>query len=133
MSISSILRIAETVGINDQKFVGQTISRNQRISTSEILSVQPFMFDIKPMNYLLYSQNRSLLSTLRTNDRLLEQYLNFGSTDWVNYIAYQGNMTAIQVAACQIQTSSAIKLLFLALCHLYRQAHILLKLAISYK
>jgi hypothetical protein len=113
MSISSILRISEAVGINDQKFVGQTISRNQRISTSEILSVQPFMFDMKPMNYLLYSENRSLLSILRTNDRLTEQYLNFGSTGWVNYIEYQGDMTPIQVGACQIETASANKTLVL--------------------
>lgn len=113
MSISSILRISESVGINDQKFVGQTISRNQRISTSEILSVQPFSFDMKPMNYLLYSQNRTLLSELRTADRVTEQYINFGSTGWVNYIEYQGDMTEIQVAACQIETSSANKTIVL--------------------
>lgn len=113
MSISSILRISESVGINDQKFVGQTISRNQRISTSEILSVQPFSFDMKPMNYLLYSQNRTLLSELRTADRVTEQYINFGSTGWVNYIEYQGDMTALQINACEIQTSSANKTIVL--------------------
>jgi hypothetical protein len=113
MSISSILRISESVGINDQKFAGQTISRNQRISTSEILSVQPFSFDMKPMNYLLYSQNRSLLSELRTADRITEQYINFGSTGWVNYIAYQGDMTALQIGACQIEASSANKTIVL--------------------
>lgn len=113
MSISSILRVSEAVGINDQKFVGQTISRNQRISTSEILSVQPFSFDMRPMNFLLYSQNRTLLSELRTADRVTEQYINFGSTGWVNYIEYQGDMTALQVGACQITTASANKTIVL--------------------
>lgn len=113
MSISSILRISESIGINDQKFVGQTISRNQRISTSEILSVQPFSFDMRPMNYLLYSQNRSLLSSLRTADRVTEQYINFASTGWLNYIKYQGSMTSVQISACQIQTSSANKTIVL--------------------
>ena len=113
MSISSILRISENVGINDQKFVGQVISRNQRITTSEILSVQPFSFDMKPMNYLLYSENRTLLSELRVADRVTEQYLNFGSTGWTNYIEYQGDMTAVQIAACTIETASANQILVL--------------------
>jgi len=112
-TLNQILAIAESVGINDQKFVGQVISRNQRISTSEIVSVQPFQFDIKPMNYLLYSQNRALLSALRVADREYEQYLNFGSTGWVNYIAYQGDMTSGQIAACQVETSSANKIIVL--------------------
>lgn len=106
MSLTTILSISESVGINDQRFVGQVVSRNQRISTSEILTVVPFQFDMKPMNYLLYSQNRSLLNSLRIPDKSLTQYLNFGSTGWVNYIAYQGQMTSGQIATCQWQTSS---------------------------
>lgn len=112
-TLNQVLAISESVGINDHRFIGQTISRNQRIATSEILSVQPFMFDMKPMNYLLYSQNRSLLSTLRSADRQFEQYLNFGSTGWWNYIAYQGDMSSAQISACQYQTSSANKTIVL--------------------
>jgi len=109
MSLQTILSVAESVGINDHKFAGQMLSRNQRISTSEILTVQPFQFGIKPMNYLLYSQNRAVLSALRTADRITEQYLNFGSTGWLNYIAYRGDMTSGQAAATQIQVASALK------------------------
>ena len=112
-TLNTILSIAESVNINDHRFVGQMISRNQRISTSEILTVQPFQFEMKPMNYLLYSKNRSLLSTLRAADKEYEQYLNFGTTGWLNYIAYQGDMTSIQISACQYQTSSANKTIVL--------------------
>jgi hypothetical protein len=113
MPLNTILSVAESVGINDQKFVGQMVSRNQRISTSEILTVQPFGFELKPMNYLLYSQNRTLLSELRVADKSAEQYLNFGSTGWLNYIKYQGDMTSTQIGACLWQTSSAGKTLVL--------------------
>lgn len=109
MSLQSILAIAESVSINDHKFAGQMLSRNMLISTSEILTVQPFMFTIKPMNYLQYSTNRDVLSDLRVADRITEQYLNFGSTGWLNYIKYQGDMSGVQAAACQVQTSSALK------------------------
>lgn len=113
MSLTNILSICESVGINDHRFVGQVVSRNQRISTSEVLTVVPFGFEMKPMNFLRYSQNRSLLNSLRIPDKALEQYLNFGVTGWVNYIAYQGDMTGGEIDACEWQTSSANKNLVL--------------------
>lgn len=113
MSLNQILAISETVGINDHRFVGQMLSRNQRISTSEVITVVPFSFDMKPMNYLLYSQNRALLNSLRIPDMALQQYLNFGTTGWSNYIAYQGDMTQGEIVGCQWQTSSANKNLVL--------------------
>lgn len=113
MSLNQILAITESVGINDQRFVGQVLSRNQRISTSEILTVVPFQFTLSPMKYLYYSQNRNLLANLRYFDKALTQYLNFGVTGWMNYIAYQGNMNTGSIAACQWQTSSANKNLVL--------------------
>jgi hypothetical protein len=113
MALTDILAISESVGINDQRFVGQVVSRNQRISTSEIITVVPFAFEMKPMNYLLYSQNRALLNSLRVPDKAIAQYLNFGSTGWVNYIAYQGNMTSGQISTCAWQTASANKNLVL--------------------
>lgn len=113
MSLNTILRISESVGINDQRFVGQVISRNQRISTSEILTVVPFSFDMKPMNYLLYSQNRTLLAELRYADKATEQYLNFGTTGWVNYIKYQGELNNSEISGCAWQAASANKTLVL--------------------
>ena len=105
MSLNQILTISESVGINDHRFIGTMISRNQRISTSEIMTVVPFSFDMKPMNYLLYSKNRALLNSLRIPDMALEQYLNFGTTGWANY---KGDMTSGQVATCQYQTSTTL-------------------------
>jgi hypothetical protein len=113
MSLQTILSISESVGINDHRFVGQTISRNQKITTSEILTVVPFAFELKPMNYLKYSQNRDVLNSLRIPDKALTQYLNFGSTGWIGYIQYQGDMTESQIEACEWQTSSANRTLVL--------------------
>lgn len=113
MSLQTILSIAETVAINDHKFAGQMLSRNMRISTSEILTVQPFQFTIKPNDYLLYSQNRAVLSALRVADRVAEQYLSYASTGWVNYIAYQGDMTSVQAAAVTVEAASSGKTIVL--------------------
>jgi hypothetical protein len=113
MSLNDILANSESVNINDHRFVGQMLSRNQRITTSEVLTVVPFEFSLKPMNYLLYSQNRALLNSLRIPDKALEQYLNFGTTGWANYITYQGDLSDVQIEATAWQTSSAAKNLVL--------------------
>jgi hypothetical protein len=113
MSLNQILIVSETVGIKDHRFIGQVISRNQKINTSEQLTVVPFEFKLKPMNYLLYSENRDLLATLRYYDRALTQYLNFGVTGWESYISYQGDMSAAQIENCEWQTSSANQTLVL--------------------
>lgn len=113
MSLQTILSICESVGINDQRFVGQTLSRNQKLVTSEILTVVPFQFELRPMNYLLYSQNRTTLNSLRIPDKSLTQYLNFGQTGWLNYVKYQGQMTPVQIGNCLWQVSSANKTLVL--------------------
>lgn len=113
MSISQILEISESVGINDQRFVGQTLSRNQKIFTSEIITVTPFIFTMQPMNYLLYSKNRGLLNSLRIPDKALEQYIQFRGTGWESYIEYQGDMTQLEIEATEWQTSSAAKTLVL--------------------
>jgi len=107
MSLNQILAISESVGINDQRFIGQVLSRNQRINVSEQLTVVPFAFTMKPMNYLRYSESRSLLSSLRVPDKYSEQFLNFGTTGWSNYIEYQGDMTSGQIDACAWQPASA--------------------------
>jgi hypothetical protein len=113
MSLNQILAVSESVGINDQRFVGQMLSRNQRITTSEIQTVVPFGFELKPMQYLLYTENRTLLNSLRIPDKALEQFLNFGFTGWKSYIQYQGDLTVSQIEACEWQTSSANKTLVL--------------------
>jgi hypothetical protein len=112
-AITEILAISESVGIKDHRFIGQVISRNQRINTSEQMSVVPFEFKMKPMNYLYYSQNRELLSSLRFYDRAIMQYLNFGETGWAGYIKYQGDMSEAEISACLWQPASANKLLVL--------------------
>jgi hypothetical protein len=68
---------------------------------------------MKPMNYLLYSQSRELLSVLRVADRQYEQYLNFTNIGWLNYVKYQGDMTSGQILACNWEDTSENKTLVL--------------------
>ena len=113
MSLNTILINSEWIGINDHRFIGQVVSRNQRISTAEVLTVVPFSFEMKPHDYLLYSKNRGLLNSLRIPDKSLEQYLNFGATGWLSYIQYQGDMSSGAIEVAEWKITSAAKVLVL--------------------
>ena len=113
MSLQTILSVATSLEVNDHRLVGQFVSRNQRISTSEVLTVVPFQFTIIPNNYLRYSQNRSVLANLRFADRAYEQYLNFATTGWVHYVSYRGDMTSTQIGTVLVQASSSGKTIVL--------------------
>ena len=113
MSLQTILSIATSLEVNDHRLVGQFISRNQRISTSEVLTVVPFAFTITPHNYLRYAVNRGVLANLRFADKAYEQYLNFASTGWTHFINYQGDMSSAQIAAVMAQVSSSSKTIVL--------------------
>jgi hypothetical protein len=43
-NLTTILAVSESIMINDHRFVGQILSRNERIVTSEVLTVVPFQF-----------------------------------------------------------------------------------------
>ena len=109
MSLQTIFSISTSLEVNDHRLVGQFVSRNQRISTSEVLTAVPFQFTIIPNNYLRYSQNRDVLSRLRFADRAYEQYLNFASTGWAHYVSYRGDMTPAQISSVLVQASSSGK------------------------
>jgi len=49
------------------------------------------------------------LSALRTADRITEQYINFGTTGWLNYIKYQGDMSSVQANATTIEVGTTGK------------------------
>ena len=97
MAITELVKQSETFSVNDQRLVGQSLSRNQRLFTSEIQTVVPFGFTFKPNSYQQYSLWRDILSDLRTRDRSMEDYLNMVNSGWVNIVLYRGDLNAGQI------------------------------------
>ena len=114
MAITELVAQAEMFSINDQKLVGQSLTRNQRIFTSEIQTVVPFGFVFKPNAYQQYSLWRDILADLRYRDRSQEDYLNMAQTGWVNTIAYRGSLSSDQIDALVATSASSGKNLVLS-------------------
>lgn len=92
MSLQTIIANSEYISINDHRLIGQTLSRNKKITTSEIVTAVPFEFTFKPNSYMSLVKNKTMLNNLRVADRNKEQTINLGNTGWKNITAYQGNI-----------------------------------------
>ena len=111
MSIQNIINKAQQIEIDRRKVVGQTISRSQRIKTSERASAQPWRFKVTPPPVLDWTSSRSFIEVIDFNDRSTEYTISLNSATGMQYItAYQGalNNTALGNLAVTGTTTSTL-------------------------
>lgn len=103
MSIQNIIDQAQQIEIDRKKFVGQTMSRSQRIKTSERSTAQPWRFKITPPGALKWADSRGFIEVIDTNDRINEYEISLNNNSAMNYItAYQGGLSTSQVNSLTI-------------------------------
>ena len=103
MSIQNIIDKAQSIEIDRKRVIGQTISRSQRIKTSERASAQPWKFKVTPPGMLSWSDSRGFIEVIDFNDRANEYTISLNNNSGMNYItSYQGGFTAAQLNSMTI-------------------------------
>jgi len=94
MSLQNIVDNATSISFNRGKLAAQTISRSGRVLTSEVVSSQPFQFDITMSPGLKFSTNRALIEEIDRLDIVETGTIDFGGTNTaLSYLtAYQGGV-----------------------------------------
>jgi hypothetical protein len=91
MSLQSIIDSAQSIEINRSKLVGQTISRSGRILTATRNWANPFRMVIVPKPIWRFSEARSIIEDLMTNDRNTSHSIQLGAVSGAAWtIGYQG-------------------------------------------
>jgi hypothetical protein len=94
MSIQNIIDKAQQIEIDRRRMVGQTISRSQRIKTSERSTAQPWKFKITPPGMLPWTASRGFIEVIDFNDRATEYEISLNNNPNMNYItSYMGAIT----------------------------------------
>jgi len=107
MSIQNIIDAAQQIEIDRRRVVAQTISRSQRIKTSERSSSQPWKFTVTPAGSMSWADSRGFMEVISLNDRVGEYSISLNNNSRMNYITeYQGNLNSTQLGAITIQTAS---------------------------
>ena len=111
MSIQSIINVCESLNINRRKVVGIQYTRNEIAKISSTPTRNPWKFTLNVTAGLEYTKVRSLLEQIDNLDRNTPETVSFSGVPGMNYIfAYQGAMTAPQIAAITVTSFSATSL-----------------------
>jgi len=94
MSMQQIFEISQSIGINDHRTVGQQVSRSGQMTIAQYLTAVPYVFTVKPHNFLYYPQARQILSNLQIVDRQQYDVVQFTSNNLKWYVAYQGQFVS---------------------------------------
>ncbi len=112
MSLQTIFDKAQMIEFDRRRIVSQTITRSQRIKTSERATAQPWRFIVTPPGALPWVQGRTIVETITTADRVTESEIKISNSQGLNWITdYQGELTTAQRANLMItatNTSSVI-------------------------
>jgi hypothetical protein len=107
MSIQNIIDKAQQIEIDRRRIVAQTISRSQRIKTSERSTAQPWRFKVTPPGALKYADSRGILEVIDLGDRVTEYEISLSNTTGMQYITeYRGSLTTGQRNSLTIDTVS---------------------------
>ncbi len=105
MTIQVIFNSAQSIEFDRRKIVGQTVSRSERIRTSERASANAFKFVVEPVPRFRYSLVRGVLESIMVNDRWAEQTVNIANTPGLWYLTqYLGDLTSGQLGTMTIST-----------------------------
>lgn len=107
MSLQNIIDTAESIEISRGRIIAQTISRSQRLKTSERSAAIPWMWRVTPAGHYYWSDNREVIETLDYNDRSVEYTVKLSNNSGMAYITqYRGALSTSQVNNLSISTST---------------------------
>ena len=106
MSIQTIIDKSQQIEMDRRRMVGQSVSRSQRIKTSERSTAQPWKFKVTPPGSLPWTSSRGILEVIDLNDRVTEYQITLSNSAGMNYItAYQGAMTQGEINTITVSST----------------------------
>ena len=107
MSFQTIFEIQQSMTVNNRRTVGQQVSRSGQVRVAQYLTSVPWVFTVTPHNYLYYPQVRNVIQAIDNKDRQLPESISFASTNLSWFIAYQGDLSTVQVNALTLASAPA--------------------------
>lgn len=110
MSFQTILNIHESFSVNNRRTVGQQVSRSGQLRVAQYLTSVPWVFTVKPNNYLYYPQVRAVIQAIDNADRQLAENITFNTTNLEWFTKMQGTATAATLASTPAPNTQTLSL-----------------------
>ena len=110
MSFQTIIDIHQAININNRRTIGQQYSRSGQLTVAQYLTVVPWVFTVKPHQYLSYAQARDVIQSIDNADRQNPQYITFSSSNLSWFTVMRGTATAATLAATPAPNTQTLTL-----------------------
>jgi hypothetical protein len=94
MSFQTIFNIQQSMTVNNRRTVGQQVARSGYLTVAQYLTAVPWVFTIRPHEYLYYPQVRDIIQTIDNRDRQLPETITFNTTNLSWFTQRLGTATA---------------------------------------
>lgn len=110
MSFQTILNIHQELTINNRRTIGQQYSRSGQVTVAQYLTTVPWVFTVKPHEFLYYPQVRDVIQAIDNADRQIPEYLTFNNTNLSWFTAMRGTATSATLAATPAPNAQTLSL-----------------------
>lgn len=93
MSFQTVFENQESMAVNNRRMVGQQVARSGYITVAQYLTAVPWVFTVKPNNYLYYPTARAIIQSIDNKDRQLPEVIQFNSANLSWFTKMQGTAT----------------------------------------
>ena len=98
MSFQTIVDIQQSMTVNNRRTIGQQYSRSGQTTVAQYLTSVPWVFTIRPHEYLYYPQVRDIIQSIDNADRQVPEYITFDSENLDWFTKMQGTATSATLA-----------------------------------
>ena len=110
MSFQTILNIHQTFSVNNRRTIGQQYSRSGQITVAQYLTTVPWVFTVRPHEFLYYPQVRNIIQAIDNADRQVPEYINFNTSSLEWFTKMQGTATAATLATTPAPNTQTLTL-----------------------
>lgn len=110
MSFQTILDIHQSLTVNNRRTIGQQYSRSGQMTVAQYLTTVPWVFTVRPHEFLYYPQVRDVIQAIDNADRQNPEYINFNNSklSWFNVM--RGTATAATLATTPAPNTQTLTL-----------------------
>lgn len=110
MSFQTIIDIHQSLTVNNRRTIGQQYSRSGQITVAQYLTTVPWVFSVKPHNFLYYPQAREIIQDIDNADRQNPEYITFDSANLDWFTKMQGTATSATLASAPTTNTQTLSL-----------------------
>jgi len=106
----TIFDIQQSMEVNNRRTTGIQVARSGYVTTADYLTAVPWVFTVRPHQYLYYPQVRDIIQSIDNSDRTIPQTITFNTDNLNWFTTNRGTATSATLATTPLPNSQILHL-----------------------